>query len=497
MSKLTPIPSVQGKVFGWTGGLDYSSSPETISSECLTRADNAEYNASGVLTKSPGIVPLFTSGAISVAYPFNGYTLYNNDLNLYRIDLTAETPSATLIGTLTGSNLNKQSFVLRDADLLIASGGQLQKLTTSWTLTTDTNSPYCDRVFIDHGRIMVTLTADAGGTDSDYRYYSAITDDTEWDLTPLPEAQWTSTTDYTTTALFQEIGYRDGLNIIDVQQIGADYIFTKSDGKVFKQYRATGFLNTWKVEDLKPSLSVFDAVGAVNDIFTIGLSGFNSFLTVQQYGDIKRDETGKKVNIQLTGKVTSDARVWHLPLKKQIAVKIANDKVLWLYHYNQRNAKTGEIGAWTKRILSGEVSHIWEDGNNVYIAMGSKLCKFDSEVATQDGSNFNMRCAGRRYVTSFLYNLIHCAITLENNIAGAGTISIGGFRESLTFTNPNDIAADDADVAADDTDIAAGNTYYNRDLYFECPLTKDFTFELTCTSGSIGFRSFAIDYSEV
>lgn len=497
MSKLQAIAGVQGKTFMWTGGLDFSSSPESISSECLTRADNAEYSVDGALKKADGIVPVFTSGAVDMAWPFNGYTIYNNGLNLYRVDLTAATPSDTLIGTLAGSNLNKQSFCMRDTSLLIASGGQLQKLDTSWNLTTDTNSPYCDRVFIDNGRIMVTLTSDTGGTDSDYRYYCAITDDTVWDLSPLPEQRWTSTDDYTTTALFQEIGYRDGLNIIDVQQLGSDYIFTKSDGKIFKQYRATGFLNTWNVVDLKPSISVIDAVGAINDIYTIGLSGFNSFLTVQQYGDIKKDETGKKVNIQLSGHVTQDAKVWHLPLKKQIIVKIANDKVLWIYHYNQRNAATGEIGAWTKRILSADCYHVWEDGNISYIAMGSKLCRFDATSATQDGNNFSMRCAGKRFVTSFLFNLIHYSMTLKNNISGAGSISIGGLSESLTFQSGDDIAAEDDDIAFDNDDIAAGNVDYERDLYFECPLTKDFILELSCSSGSIEFRTFAIDYSEV
>lgn len=501
MSELVGNSKVRRQEFRFTGGLDYSTSPETISPECMTRADNVEYSVNGVLKKADGITALFTSGAITAAYPFNGKTIYNNDQNLYYVDLTAATPTATLIGTLTGNNLNKQSFAYRDTDLLIASGGHLQKLDTSWNLTTISSSPYCDRVKINNGRIMAALTADAGGTDSDYLYWSAITDDAVWDLTPQPQNDWTTLdpASYYTTALFLEIGYRDGLNIISIQELANDFIVTKAtpDGKVCKQYRCTGTFPNWKVSLLEPAIHVVDAEGTVNDIVTIGKNGVNSFSTVIQYGDIQKDETGRKVNWMIAGSVTSDAMVWHIPLKKQVAIKAANNKVLWLYHYGQCNVVSGEYGAWTKRILSGEVSHIWEDGNAVYLAMGTKLCKFDDTVATQDGSNFIAIVMGKRFTSSFMFNPVHYILNLENNIAGTGQLAIGGYREALTFNNPNDIAAGDTDIAAADTDIAAGDTFYQRDVFFECALTPDFTPYFSINTGSVGIRYLALDYSEV
>jgi hypothetical protein len=498
MSKLAGIENTKPVTFRWTGGLDYSTSPEAISPENLSRADNVEYDASGILTKAEGIVPLFDSGAVSVCFPFNGKTIYNNSQNLYYVDLTVATASATLIGTLTGTNLNKQSFVYRDSDLLIASGGKLQKLTTSWALTTDGGSPNCDKVFIDNGRIMVSLASDTGGTDSDYLYWAAIEDDTSWDLSPTLEFDWsTVTASQSVTPLFLEVGYRDGLNITDVQFLSQDIIVTKTNGAISRQYRVTGFYDTWQVTALEPSFSIYDAVAAVNDIYAIGLSGFKSLKNVIQYGDVARDETGIKVNIQLTKHVDTNAKVWHIPLKKQIAVKIANDKTLWLFHYNQRNALTNEIGAWTKRICSGEITHIWESNNAVYVAMGSKLCRFDSDISTQDSAEFIAKMAGRRFTSAFQFDFLRYSLDLENKIAGTGQLMFGGVSEILTFSNPNDVAYDDADVAYDDTDIAAGDTFKQEKKWIQAPLSEDFTVQLTCNTGSIGFRTLTIDYAEV
>ena len=501
MSELTGNSKVRRQEFRFTGGLDYSSSPESISAESMIKADNVEYNTSGVLVKASGIVPLFTCGVVGACYPFNGKTIYNNDSNLYYVDLTDATPSATLIGTLSGATLNKQSFAMRDNDLLIASGGHLQKLNTSWNLTTDGSSPYCDRVFIDNGRVMTSLTADAGGTDSDYLFWASASDDTTWDLTPQPQNDWTGVdpASYYTTALFLEIGYRDGLNIIDMHQLAGDWIITKAspDMKVFQQYRFTGVFPNWNVTKIEPALSVFDADGTVNDIVTIGPNGMNSFSNVVQYGDIKKDETGRKINKVLASGVTTDAKIWHIPLKKQIAVKAANDRVLWLYHYTQRNSETGEYGAWTKRTLTDNAYHIWEDSGVIYIVMGTKLCKLDEDVATQDGAQFIAKVVGKRFTSSFQLNLVHYILNLENNVAGTGQVTFGGYRESLAFNNPNDIAADDTDIAADDTSPAAGDTFYQRDVFFECPLTADFVPNLSINTGSVGIRYLAIDYSEV
>jgi hypothetical protein len=535
MSKRQGIDNITRREYRWTGGLDYSLAEDVISSEHMSRADNVEYGTNNILKKCDGIRTVFEPGEIDVATPYNGKTIYNVGTDLYWVDLTASAPAATIIGNLAGDGLNTQSFAYRDENLLIASGGQLQKLTPTWNFSTDTNSPYCDRAFIDNGRIMVTLTTDAGGTDSDYRYYSAITSDTVWDLTPVQEAHWNDTTDYTTTALFQEIGYRDGLGITDVQQLGSDYIFTKSnaDGSISKQYRATGFLNTWDVTDLKPSLSVFDAVGVINDIYTIGQSGFNSFLTVQQYGDIKKDETGRKVNSVLTSELTTDAKIWHIPFRKQVYVKASKERVLWIYHYTQRNAATGELGAWTKRYLPDEVKHIWQDGNKVYMAIGSKICLVDPEIGsyaipvlvssiaydndsiafddmevgagvyvyikpgTVAGQEFPARISGKKETSSYQFNPIHYTLMLSADIDGTGEVSFGGFSESFDFVGSNSIAFDDSDIAFDDVHIAAGSTSWKRDKQFDSALTEDLIPELTINTGSAGIKSLAIDYSEV
>ena len=535
MSNLQGIQGIQAFTTRFSGGLDLSLPEESISTECLSRADNVEYSTNGVLQKCDGIRAVFDSGTVDIAFPFNNKTVFNSGNKLYYVDLTVASPTATLIGTLTGAGLNKQSFAYRDTDLLLASGGHLQKLSTAWALTTDSSSPYCDRVFIDNGRIMASLTADAGGTDSDYLYWASASNDTTWDLTPQPENDWTGVdpASYYTTALFLEIGYRDGLDIIDIQQLANDYIITKSNGIYSRQYRFSGTFPDWKVTQLSPSIPVVEAVGTINDIIFVGSRGVYSFANVMQYGDVQKDETGRKVNATLSQDVTTAAQIWHIPIRKQIYVKPSNTSVLWIYHYNQRNVVTGEVGAWTKRFLPYPTTHIWQDGNNVYMAMGSKICKIDPEIGsyalpnlvsdvayddddiafddmdiaagvvvyikpgTVDGNEIPARLSGKKLTSSFLFNSVHYVIHTNVSVDGTANVSFTGYAEAFSFTGGDDIAYDDADIAFDDEDVAAGNTEYTRDVWFESKLTSSMATDISINSGVAAIRTLTIEYSEV
>lgn len=300
-----------------------------------------------------------------------------------------------------------------------------------------------------------------------------------------------------------------------------------------RQYRFTGKFPNWNVTDLAPSIPLVDAVGTVNDIISVGRDGVRSFVNVMQYGDVQKDETGKRINSVLARDVTADAKVWHIPSRKQVYVKPNTDSVLWIYHYAQRNSATGEVGAWTKRYLTDEVRHIWEDGNNVYMAVGSKICLIDADIGsyavpvlqssiayddtdiafddmdigagvyiyirpgTVDGEEFPARITGQRLTSSFMFNPVHYTLQLSADIDGTGEVAFGGFREAINFVGADDVAFDDDEVAFDDTDIAAGSTFWKRDLFFESQLTEDMVPELTINTGSAGVRFLSVDYSEV
>ena len=167
-----------------------------------------------------------------------------------------------------------------------------------------------------------------------------------------------------------------------------------------------------------------------------------------------------------------------------------------MWHYNNKDVKTGEQGAWTFRYLQDNVRHIWESNGIVYAAIGNYICKFNDETATDITNDFSMLVRSKKFNSSKNFLITKATLFYESKVAGAGTLTIGNFTTALTFHASDDITALDTDITALDTDPIAGSQFQSNVFRF-VSFSKTFYIELTCHSGSIGFRGLELEVEEV
>lgn len=468
----------------WTDGIDKRTSKVAISPHALTRCRNAQYR-DGTLEKAAGIEIVYDAAkAVESTFEWNGKHIYSNGQNLYYTDYTTE----TLIGVLSGTS--HPYYVLYDADLLVASGNNLQYIDTSWTITTVATSPNLDRLWIRGGRVCGSLAGDDFAYESKVGTFKAVGD---WDTSPQPAEDWSSVAavDYINTPLYYEIGYKDGLDIVSVSILSDDIIFFKEKDGKRKQYRLQGYFPDWTITELAPPIHVYSALSAINNIFIIGKDGFNSFTNVIQYGDLARDETGSKVNVDMIQRVTDDAAIWHIPTRKCIYVKIRSENVLWCFYYTQK-CSDGTVGAWTQRYLSAEPWEVWQFENETYIAFGNKIGRMDDDITTDDSVEFTMDCTSKLFVGDDDFDVTQYKLYLENVVQGAGTIQVGGYIGSITFGDTDPIAYSDTSVAYSNTTTAYGKRYSDHKERIRALLSGDVELALKVTSGKVRFVSLKV-----
>ena len=468
----------------WTDGIDKRTSTTAISPHALTRARNAQYR-DGVLEKAAGIEIVYdASKAVETAFEWNGKKVYSNGQNLYYTDYTTE----TLIGTLTGTKL--PCYLPFGDELIIASGAKLQYVTALWAITTVATSPNLDRVWIEGGRVWGTIAGD------DFAYGSKIgtfKNSGDWDTSPQPGADWSTVleVDYVSTPLYYEVGYKDGLDIVSAELFFGDVIYFKEKDGKYRQYRKTGDFPNWRIIPLSPAIHVYKTSATLNDLFTIGHDGFKSLGTVTDFGDIKWNEVGEKINDDIVKNVTDDAMMWHIPIRKTIYVKIKAENILWCFHYSQK-CSDGSTGAWTQRYLTAEPRMMWQFENETYIAYGNKIGRLDDDSTHDDSTEYVMDCASKLLVSDDDFDVVRYKLYLENSVAGTGNLSIGNFLTGLTFLDTDTVAYTDTTVAFTDTRTAFGKKFTSLDERIRTTLSGDLTMELKINSGKVKFLSLKV-----
>lgn len=466
----------------WTDGIDKRTSTTAISPHALTRCKNGQYR-DGVLEKAAGIEIVYdASKAVETAFEWNGAKVYSNGQNLYYTDYSTE----TLIGTLTGMKL--PNYLIFGDELLIASGAKLQYVTTAWAITTVATSPNLDQLWIEDGRVWGSLAGD------DFAYGSKVgtyKNSGDWDLSPQPGADWSSTTDPVNTPLYYEVGYKDSLDIVSAEPFFGDVIFFKEKEGKYRQYRKTGEFPNWRIIPLSPSIHVYKTKAVENDLFTIGHDGFKSLATVTDFGDVKWNEVGEKINDDIVRSVTDSALMWHIPIRKTIYLKIKAENILWCFHYAQK-CSDGSYGAWTQRYLTAEPRMMWQFENETYIAYGNKIGKIDDDLTTDDSTDYVMDCASKLLVSDEDFDITRYKLYLENSVAGNGNITIGSFTTGLTFIDTDTVAFTDDTYAYTDDRTAFGKEFTSLDERVRATLSGDLTMELQINTGKVKFLSLKV-----
>ena len=285
-------------------------------------------------------------------------------------------------GELTGSgDLSAVTFG-EVGDLIIASGGRLQKFSDEVvpSLTTIINSPKNSRlVFVRNGRVGVI-------DGSDTILFSFVGDVEQWENDPDDES----------TGQFVEIGYKDGMDINAVIPLSRDLIIFKSppdepDKGII--WRLTGDFPEIAVLEAAHNTGTFSmkSVKAVgNDVFFITTSGIATLSSVTAYGEVKTSYPDRKVSTGLTPKLKKTAQLWDVPVKQQLWVMPSNEeKIIWVFDYSRN--------IWTQFEFPKNPVYAAGVDNELYLFMGKDLYYLNEDY-TQD----ELQVGGKQTIKAYI-----------------------------------------------------------------------------------------------
>ena len=281
-------------------------------------------------------------------------------------------------GNLTGTG--DLSIVQWDDDWLIASGGKLQRFSSSPIphLETISAAPAkCRLVFVREARVGVVTTDDT-------IKFSAIGDC----------ENWTKDDNVEDSAKWVQIGYKDGMDIDAVVPLSKDLIIFKSPkGEPDKGtiYRLTGEYPNWAVVEAAHNTGTYSqrsvcTVG--NDIMYATVSGITSLSSVTAYGEVKTSWPDRKVSNALTPLLNETVRVYDVPVKQQLWIAPnENSNDVWVLDYVR--------GIWTKFEFPKKIIYAAGVDNALYVFIGRDLYEVNDDY-TQD----ELRDEGTQTITA-------------------------------------------------------------------------------------------------
>jgi hypothetical protein len=457
-------------------GLCLIANPESIPDGTVAQMDNWEY---GVLLSQPQVCPgvelkyniaidaetLFYDAVNDIWYCSSGTSLYSTNL-----------ATKTLLGTLTGSY--KPIYALYDNIVLVASGGQIQKIASGTTLTTIAGSPLSHYVAHNNGRV------EAFNIFSDVKNYSAIGDYNGWVNVPADIS----------SSQFVQVGYKDASQIACSIKLATDSIVIKKNGSVYRVLNENNFSNIGCVPAAQKigAFNHYSGLSLMNKAFFIGFEGFNSFSTVTDYGGVKVDDPspGYMINGWYVNNADSNTRLWHVSTRKQIWCKTSNANEILIYHYS--------LNAWSKRQFKYPIHDVVVKGFDVYIAYGTKIAKINDNLDTDDGDHYTATIASKRYLPKHKkYLMKYINLITYNFIAGNYILNVGNKVLPVSFINSSDDPADtDSDPADTDSDPADSSSYTVKKKFTRKRATS-IQVVMTVQTGRLALRDMSIDVAEI
>lgn len=387
----------------FSGGLALDRPIELLDITELAQADNVHFDVtSGALQTIPGLRPrhraegdiqamfwstLFGRWLFVIDGKIYSSSMEINDKNYSVVSWTKSVFESTesvfnspksndiLVGELSGGS--DPSFAEFGRKVCIASGGLLQVWDGSELKNVEAKKPESedplifDQIFIWGKRL---LGAKAG---DDVLYFSSVGDPEDWNFSAEAGDTPSSSDEDMSLAQWAQIGYLDSARIVAMGMISQDLIVCKRtpDGSPIV-YRLTGRFEdrSLAVQEVNRTSDVYNSrclVQANNDLFYFGSDGFQGFSTVQQYGDIKMGDVGRKVNIVISRQGNTAAKMWHIRPYGQVWIQPSRGKEMYIYHY--------AIGAFTIRKFFQTPSAICVVEDEVYVAVGNRVLQLDGD----------------------------------------------------------------------------------------------------------------------
>ena len=457
----------------FSGGLNISTPPDMLRLNELQKADNVEYDPRSALLKTrAGLEKLGTpSVGSSITKAFYAYGMRKLFLavgtKLYAYDFNSS--SLDLIGDLAGTRI--PAFAEWEDDILIASGSYLQHYDGS-ILTTVTDSPLCDFVFVKHGRAGITIAG------SDYMSFSGIGDYANWNF---------GGTDADAQQI--EIGYKEGGDIVGVRPFFDDLIVFKDNKRT---YRLVGWYPDWEVQEITRGH------GAVNkeasqiigsSLVFIDTDGIVALAPTVEYGDFAFKQVGDKIDSYFSMNLdVSGARVFHVPARGQVWCRPNTGNDCYVLHYLN--------GAWTRFRFDAPITSALSCPYGTIICKGDSFYRMSDFVYDDDGTAIQSMIVFPRKSGAREILLKHVSLLYQGYGQGTLTLTIGHFTKNIAIQYEDDIAYSDTDIVSEDTDplVESDMVRYtartNKRLSYIEP-------KISCSSGRMGIIALTLEVADV
>ena len=472
----------------FSGGLNLSLPGEGIGKNEMQIADNFEYNTkTGALKLRDGIVLMETFAQdIQDIIPVAGadaLLVRLADNNVHRLD---EYTLSGSLGTVLGSGKLSHTTWGDNSEVLMCAGGKLYHYNGT-TLAVVSESPdRNDFCFTRAGRVGVVDSS------SDTITYSGVGDIHNWQLEDIGGDTWNDA-----DAVSIEVGYKDGCDLVAVAPLASDLVVFKrpqDQPGLGRIYRVTGNYPNWEVTQHSSGSSTWGHstwATTTNDLIFIASEGIASLGTVTDYGDIKMQWAGAKVNPVLARELMSECRMWKMGGQAQLWVKTKPTGDIWVYSYG-----VGQ-GAWTKFKFPSPVIDACTTGTKRYIALANQVYRMDETFGTDNGQPFVGRVKMQSIRKIGMMVIKYCYVAFDSMADSEAELIIEGNRITLNFGGQlGDMVVSDTDVASEDDDYllssrsASVRTRMNIRVW-------DATAELKVTRGPFSLNAVGLEVAEV
>lgn len=361
------------------GGLNLAASDRFLKENEVGGGKNYCYERNGGRFRTLEPLDLITTleSNITTIYPsLNFGLILEANKGIYKV--VNGTP--TSIGTLNGTSPPQFCDWGESAEreLFITSGSIVQSyngttFATQTPVPIDPLIPSGDKwntahdVMVREGRLLLSETG------KDRLKFSGVGEPDNWQVEDSGSDVYTDA-----DAIWIDIGYKEGGDIVKIIPLGRDLVVFRTDGNL---YRLFGSYPNWEVipiaQEVDPvSRNTIVPVG--NDIMFLDKDrGIRKLSAIKEHDDFAIvEKEGSKVNPWLSGNFTSDARLWTLPDRGEIWVKPNSGNVVlcWSERYQ----------GWTRIDLGAPILAVAEYNGVVYLSIGKNLYKLDDSATTPE-----------------------------------------------------------------------------------------------------------------
>lgn len=473
----------------FSGGLNLALPPDALEVNEMQKAVNFEYDLStGAPRLRAGLVLMATMqekvrNILTVAGQ-SSILIRTISNKMYRL---TDYSLSGVIGTLEGDGEISYAPWGESDELIMCAGGKLFFYNGETVDIVTESLPVNDQVYVKAGRVGCIHKG------SDEITYSGVGDAHNWKLESSLGDTWTDA-----DAVSLQVGYKDGCDMTCVAPLTTDLMVFKSPAGqpgMGRIYRVTGNYPDWVVLDHSSDSSACthgSTATTNNDLLFITKEGIASLRTVTDYGDIKMQWAGAKVNPRIAKEMdVNNCMMWKMPSASQIWVRTKPTSRVWVLSYGI------EKGAWTTFEFPEMLADACSVGSDRYVAIGTQIFRMDDMFGTDNGQPFTgiIKMQGIRKMGQILAKRSYIAyssdaasiakLNIENNMIN---LPLGGQVHDIAMLDTDFVFNDDDQLMT--TTSASVRTRMNI-------RTWDATVEVYITRGPFKLNALGLEIAEV